>query len=110
KSTRGRRRRKSLETRFQDRMVVPVTQTLFRQVQYFAGRSGLGRRRKRGADHKCACEGEICKERTVLMVDGGRDQRAILALLEARAQVVLANVVGCDIAAEHGPLSGVLQA
>jgi hypothetical protein len=53
--------KKSFETRFQDRTVVLVTRTLFRQVQYLAKGPGLGRGRKRGADHKCACESKIGK-------------------------------------------------
>ena len=48
-----------------------------------------------------SCRSEIPQQRAVLMVDRRRDQDAVGALLEPGAQIVLALVVGGDIAPEQ---------
>src|SRR5260370_315636 len=71
---------------------------------------GTGCGCKRRTYHKCPCRSEIPEQRTVLMGDRGCDQRAVGALLEAGAQVILALVVGGEIAAEQRRLSDVMDA
>ena len=58
---------------------------------------------------KYLCCSEIRKQRRVLMIDGNNDACAIVTLLKMRAQIVLALVVGADVAAEHGAFTAMVN-
>src|SRR3954469_24428424 len=79
------------------------------EPQHFASRAGFGLRRERCAHEKYLCCSEIRKQRRVLMIDGKNDARAIVTLLQMRAQIVLALVVGADVAAEHGAFTAMVN-
>ncbi|MGY2936241.1 hypothetical protein ACVWZ6_005843 [Bradyrhizobium sp. GM6.1] len=79
------------------------------EPQHFASRAGFGLRREWCADEKYLCCSEIRKQRRVLMIDGNNDACAIVTLLKMRAQIVLALVVGADVAAEHGAFTAMVN-
>ncbi len=83
---------------------------LFGQAKDLDRRARFGCRRKRRTYQKCLCRSEIRKQRGVLLGDGRRDQRAVVALFQACAQIVFALVVGGDVAAEQGGLPDVVDA
>src|SRR4051812_35214591 len=80
-----------------------------RQPQNLASISRNRGRRKWSADDKCLCRREIRKQRTVLMVHGCCNQRAVLAFVQTGAQVILSHVVGADVAAQKGRFSGIVN-
>src|SRR5438270_5058555 len=83
---------------------------LLRQSQQLAKRALWRCRRKWRTYHKCPCRSEIPQERTVLMIDRCRDQAARRRLLEPRAQIVFALVVGGEVAAQERRLPDVMDA
>src|SRR3712207_421392 len=80
-----------------------------RQPQHLARRAGLGLWRERCAHQKYLCRSEIRKKGGVLMVDGKRNARAVVAHLQPRTQIILALVVGGEIAAQHNALAPMMN-
>jgi hypothetical protein len=79
------------------------------QPQHLARRAGFGLGRERRAHEKCLCRSEIRKQRGILVIDGKGDERAIVVQLQARAEIVLALIVGADVAAEHRAFAAMMN-
>lgn len=79
------------------------------ETQHLARAARLGLRRERCAHEKYLCRSKIRKQRGILMADGNGDLRTIVAQFQARAQIILALVVGAEILAQHGALAAMMN-
>src|SRR5271156_4641651 len=82
---------------------------LARQPEDVTSRAGSSRRCKWRTYQKCLCRSEIPEQRTVLLVDLRCDQGAVVARREARTKIVLALVIGRNIAPKQSGLGGVMD-
>ena len=80
-----------------------------RQAQELASAARRNRRCKRRANKKSLCRSEISKQRGILVADRDRDQRAVRAGLQTRAQIVFALVVGGEIATRKRRLADMVD-